>query len=115
MPYLRGYGGTRYRVATDIRNAGGTWVDQKVGVAHGLVTGRNPDDLPAFCAKLVEAFPTRLRPVRTGRSQPARRQRAAVSILPTCPGAVAGLGARLEVTTWPGTRRRAVSRSRPPT
>jgi protease I len=41
---------------TDIRNAGGTWVDQEVVVDQGLVTSRNPDDLPAFCAKLVEAF-----------------------------------------------------------
>lgn len=43
-------------LATDIRNAGGTWVDQEVVVDQGLVTSRTPDDLPAFCAKLVEAF-----------------------------------------------------------
>jgi protease I len=41
---------------TDIRNAGGTWVDREVVVDHGLVTSRNPDDLPAFNAKLVEEF-----------------------------------------------------------
>jgi len=41
---------------TDIRNAGGNWVDEEVVVDQGLVTSRNPDDLPAFCKKLVEEF-----------------------------------------------------------
>ena len=39
---------------TDIRNAGGTWVDEEVHTDRGLVTSRNPDDLPAFCAKMIE-------------------------------------------------------------
>jgi protease I len=39
---------------TDIRNAGGTWVDREVNVDQGLVTSRKPDDLPAFTAKMVE-------------------------------------------------------------
>ena len=39
---------------TDLRNAGATWVDEEVHVDQGLVTSRNPDDLPAFCEKLVE-------------------------------------------------------------
>jgi protease I len=39
---------------TDIRNAGGNWVDEEVVVDAGLVTSRKPDDLPAFCEKAVE-------------------------------------------------------------
>jgi protease I len=41
---------------TDIRNAGGEWVDEEVVVDQGLVTSRKPDDLPAFNAKIVEEF-----------------------------------------------------------
>ncbi|HEX8976662.1 MAG TPA: type 1 glutamine amidotransferase domain-containing protein [Solirubrobacteraceae bacterium] len=41
---------------TDIRNAGGEWVDREVVVDQGLVSSRNPDDLPAFNAKIVEEF-----------------------------------------------------------
>ena len=41
---------------TDVRNAGGTWVDEEVHVDEGLVTSRNPDDIPAFNAKMVEEF-----------------------------------------------------------
>ena len=41
---------------TDIRNAGGNWVDHECVVDAGLVTSRKPDDLPAFCSKIVEEF-----------------------------------------------------------
>jgi protease I len=39
---------------TDLRNAGAEWVDEEVVVDNGLVSSRTPEDLPAFCAKLVE-------------------------------------------------------------
>ena len=38
---------------TDIENAGGSWVDKPVEVDQKLITSRGPDDLPAFCGKLV--------------------------------------------------------------
>ena len=41
---------------TDIKNAGGNWVDQEVVVDQGLVTSRKPDDLEAFCSKAIEEF-----------------------------------------------------------
>ena len=50
---------------TDIRNAGGQWVDREVVVDKGLISSREPDDLPAFCAAIVEEF-------ALGRRGPAR-------------------------------------------
>ncbi|MGN6558251.1 MAG: type 1 glutamine amidotransferase domain-containing protein [Solirubrobacterales bacterium] len=41
---------------TDLRNAGAEWVDEEVHVDQGLVSSRKPDDLEAFCSKIVEEF-----------------------------------------------------------
>ena len=41
---------------TDIRNAGGTWVDKEVVVDSGIVTSRKPDDIPAFNEAMIEEF-----------------------------------------------------------
>lgn len=41
---------------TDIRNAGGNWIDEEVVIDGNLITSRNPDDLPAFTGALLEAL-----------------------------------------------------------
>lgn len=41
---------------TDIRNAGGTWVDQEVVYDNGIVTSRKPDDIPAFSQRMIDVF-----------------------------------------------------------
>ncbi len=52
---LRGRKVTSYNsIKTDLKNAGANWVDQEVVVDQGLVTSRNPDDLPAFNRKMIE-------------------------------------------------------------
>jgi protease I len=43
-------------IKTDVRNAGGNWVDEEVVVDQGLVTSRKPDDIPAFNEKMIEEF-----------------------------------------------------------
>lgn len=54
---------------TDIRNAGGEWVDEQVVTDQGLVTSRKPDDIPAFNAKMIEE-------IAEGRHQRAGRKAA---------------------------------------
>ena len=48
---------------TDLRNAGATVVDEEVVTDHGLVSSRSPEDLTAFCAKVVEEFAEGAHPV----------------------------------------------------
>jgi protease I len=50
---------------TDIRNAGGEWVDEEVVVDDGIVTSRKPDDIPAFNEKMIEEFAEGRHPART--------------------------------------------------
>jgi protease I len=50
---------------TDIRNAGGEWVDEEVVVDDGIVTSRKPDDIPAFNKKMIEEFVEGRHPART--------------------------------------------------
>src|SRR3954453_24215788 len=57
---------------TDLTNAGANWVDEEVHVDRGLTTSRKPDDLPAFCSKIVEEF-------AEGRHEELREQAAAGS------------------------------------
>lgn len=52
---LKGRKATSYHsIETDIRNAGAEWLDQEVVVDQALITSRSPDDLDAFCAKIIE-------------------------------------------------------------
>lgn len=44
------------RIQTDVKNAGGNWLNQEVVVDNGLVTSRKPDDIPAFNRKMIEQF-----------------------------------------------------------
>jgi len=41
-------------IRTDLVNAGAQWVDREIAISNGIITSRNPGDLPAFVAKIVE-------------------------------------------------------------
>ena len=43
-------------IQTDVKNAGGNWINEEVVVENGLVTSRKPDDIPAFNKKMIEEF-----------------------------------------------------------
>jgi protease I len=58
---------------TDLTNAGAEWVDREVVADQGLVTSRKPDDLPAFCAKLIEE-------IGEGRHESAARDQTALRL-----------------------------------
>lgn len=54
---LKGRKMTSYpSIKTDLINAGADWSDEEVVVDNGLITSRRPDDLPAFCSKMIEEF-----------------------------------------------------------
>lgn len=53
-------------IRTDLRNAGANVVDEEVARDGNLITSRSPDDLPAFCAAIVESFSQAARPAGAG-------------------------------------------------
>lgn len=69
---------------TDIRNAGGNWVDEVVRIDEHLVTSRKPEDLPRFCAAMLKEF---ARGVEEGRSDMLGEQSFPASDSPPGPGA----------------------------
>lgn len=45
-----------HSIKTDVKNAGGNWVDEEVVLDGGVVTSRSPDDIPAFNEQVIEEF-----------------------------------------------------------
>lgn len=77
-------------LATDIRNAGGEWVDETVRIDDRLITSRKPDDLPRFCAAIVREF---ARSMDDARVDSVSEQSFPASDSPPGPGAIGGEGA----------------------
>lgn len=76
---------------TDIRNAGGEWVDEEVRVDDRLVTSRKPDDLPAFCSAMVREFSSAIE--QDERLQLVGEESFPASDPPPGPSAIGGEGA----------------------
>ena len=80
---------------TDIRNAGGEWVDEMVRVDDRLITSRKPDDLPKFCATMVREFASKLDDARV---DSLSEQSFPASDPPPGPSAIGGEGAAVSPT-----------------
>ena len=76
---------------TDIRNAGGEWVDEKVRVDDRLITSRKPADLPEFCQAIVKEFASAIEV--TERLDLVGEQSFPASDPPPGPSAIGGEGA----------------------
>ena len=66
---------------TDLANAGATWVDEQVYVDQGLVTSRKPDDLPAFCDKMLEQIAEVTSRLKTTCMTSTRRDRRPAAVV----------------------------------
>ena len=77
---------------TDIRNAGGQWVDQPVTVDDRLITSRKPDDIPVFSATIVKQFANRMDEARVDELS---EQSFPASDPPPGPSSIGGEGAAL--------------------
>jgi protease I len=75
---------------TDIRNAGGQWVDQPVQIDDGLITSRKPEDIPAFSAAMVKQF---AKDIGDRRMDEVGEQSFPASDPPPSPTAIGGEGA----------------------